>query len=95
VSWAPRGAGRGGNSYSGAGVLVDLPSGGEALLLAESLSVPDFVGVMNDVKNGEINTQGTVIDAITEDQQEYYGFDESDLPEPSSDGRVMMLLSYP
>ena len=50
-------------------MLVDLPSGGEALLLAESLSVPDFVGVMNDVKNGEINTQGTGIDAITEDQQ--------------------------
>ena len=37
--------------------VLDLPSGGEALLLAESLSVPDFVGVMNDVKNGEINTQ--------------------------------------
>jgi hypothetical protein len=33
--------------------------------------------------------------AITEDQQEYYGFDESDFPEPSSDGRVMLLLSYP
>ncbi len=49
VYWAPRGTGRGGNNFSGAGVLVDLPSGGEALLLAESLSVPDFVGVMDDV----------------------------------------------
>jgi hypothetical protein len=95
VYWAPRGTGRGGNNYSGAGVLVELPSGGEALLLAESLSVPDFHGVMDDVRNGEIKTQGKVIDTITEDQEEYYGFDESDFPEPSSDGRVMLLLSYP
>lgn len=93
--WAPRGTGRGGNNFSGAGVLVDLPSGGEALLLAESLSVPDFVGVMDDVENDEIKTQGKVIDVITEDQEEYYGFDESSLSQPSSDGRVMLLLSYP
>jgi hypothetical protein len=95
VYWAPRGTGRGGNNYSGAGVLVDLPSGGEALLLAESLSVPDFVGVMKDVRNGEIKTHGKVIDYITEDQEEYYGFDENSFPDPSSDGRVMLLLSYP
>jgi hypothetical protein len=36
-----------------------------------------------------------VIDSITEDQEEYYGFDESDFADPPSDGRVMMLLSYP
>jgi hypothetical protein len=37
-----------------------------------------------------------VIDSITDVQVEYYGFDESDVPEPSSDGRVMLLLlSYP
>ncbi len=95
VYWAPRGTGRGGNNYSGAGVLVELPSGGDALLLAESLSVPDFVGMMKDTKNGEVEAQGKVIDSITEDQEEYYGFDESDFPDPSSDGRVMMLLSYP
>ena len=95
VYWAPRGTGRGGNNYSGAGVLVDLPSGGEALLLAESLSVPDFVGVMKDVKGDEIDTHGRVIDYITEDQEKYYGFDESDFPDPSSDGRVMVLLEYP
>ena len=47
VYWAPRETGRGGHNYSGAGVLVALPSGGEALLLAESLSVPDFVNMMN------------------------------------------------
>jgi len=76
-------------------VLVQLPSGGEALLLAESMSVADFVGAMNDVTHGEINTQGKVIDTITEDQQKYYGFDESDFPDASSDGRVMLLLSYP
>jgi hypothetical protein len=95
VYWAPRGTGRGGNNYSGAGVLVDIPSGGEALLLAESLSVPDFVGVMKDVKNGEIHTHGRVIDVITETQEEYYGFDENSFPDASSDGRVMVLLEYP
>jgi hypothetical protein len=95
VYWAPRGTGRGGNNYAGAGVLVDLPSGGEALLLAESLSVPDFVGVMKDVENGEIKTQGKVIDSITDVQVEYYGFDESAFPDPPADGRVMLLMSYP
>jgi hypothetical protein len=95
VYWAPRGTGRGGNNYSGAGVVVDLPSGGEALLLAESLSVPDFVGVMKDMRDNEIETHGRVIDHITDTQQEYYGFDENDFPDPSADGRVMVQLSYP
>jgi hypothetical protein len=95
VYWAPRGTGRGGNNYSGAGIVVNLPTGGEALLLAESLSVPDFEGVMHDVHNGKVKTAGKLIDAITEDQETYYGFNESDFPEPSSDGRVMLLLSYP
>ena len=36
-----------------------------------------------------------MIDHITEGQQEYYGFDESDFSDPSPDGRVMLLLSYP
>lgn len=95
VYWAPRGTGRGGNNFSGAGVLVNLPSGGDALLLAESLSVPDFVGMMKGVENGELKAQGKVIDSITEDQEEYYGFDETDFPDASSDGRVKLLLSYP
>jgi hypothetical protein len=95
VYWAPRGTGRGGNNFSGAGVLVDLSSGGEALLLAESLSVPDFVGVMKDVRNHEIKTHGRVVDYITEDQEQYYGFDEGDFPDPPSEGRVMVLLEYP
>ncbi|MGZ5392012.1 MAG: hypothetical protein ACXWD3_09240 [Mycobacterium sp.] len=56
--------------------------------------MPDFNGVMAD-KDGEIKTQGKVIDCITEDQEEYYGFDESDFSDPSPDGRVMLLLSYP
>ncbi len=50
---------------------------------------------MDDVRNGRVHTQGEVIDQITEDQQKYYGFDEIDFPEPSSDGRVLVLLSYP
>jgi hypothetical protein len=87
-----------GNNFSGAGVLVDLETGGDALLLAESLSVPDFAGVMKKVRNGrnnEVHTRGRVIDYVTDDQQEYYGFDESDFPDPSSDGRVIVLLEYP
>ena len=76
-------------------MVVDLPSGGEALLLAESLSVPDFVGVMKDMRDNEIETHGRVIDHITDTQQEYYGFDENDFPDPSADGRVMVQLSYP
>jgi hypothetical protein len=95
VYWAPRGTGRGGNNYAGAGVLVGLPSGGEALLLAESLSAADFVGAMKGVENGELKATGKVIDTITDTQVEYYGFNESDFPEPSSTGRVMLLLSYP
>jgi hypothetical protein len=53
---APRGTGRGGNNYAGA-VVVELPSGGDALLLAESMSVPDFVGMMKDVRNGQLKAQ--------------------------------------
>jgi len=72
VYWAPHGTGRGGNNYSGAGVLVDIPSGGEVLLLAESLSVPDFKGVIDDVSySGEIHAQGRVIDHITDTQGKY------------------------
>ena len=51
--------------------------------------------MMDDVRNGRVHTQGKVIDQITEVQQNYYEFDENDFPEPSSDGRVLVLLSYP
>jgi len=95
VYWAPRGTGRGGDNYAGSGVLVKLPSGGDALLLAESMSVPDFIGVMRDVRDGRLKAQGKVIDAITDTQVEYYGFQVDAFPEPSPDGRVMVLLSYP
>ncbi|WP_319457255.1 MULTISPECIES: hypothetical protein [unclassified Mycobacterium] len=98
VWWAPRGTGRGGNNFSGAGVLVNLESGGDVLLLAESLSVPDFLGVMKKVRGGvggEVKTHGRVIDYITEDQEQYYGFSADDFDEPPSDGRVMVLLEYP
>jgi hypothetical protein len=95
VYWAPRGTGRGGDNYSGAGVLVDLDNGGQALLLAESLSVPDFVGLMDDVADDRVHTQGRVTDVVTDEQREYYGFDEADFPEPPPGGRVLVLLSYP
>jgi hypothetical protein len=37
--------------------------------------------------------RGKVIDSITDVQQEICGFDESSFAEPSSDGRVLLLLS--
>ena len=93
--WAPRGTGRGGNNYAGAGVLVTLRSGGEALLLAESLSVADFKGVMADVTDGTLKATGRVIDDITTTQRTYYGFDLGAFPGPPPGGRVMLLLSNP
>jgi hypothetical protein len=95
VFWAPKGTGRGGNNFAGAGVLVELPSGGEALLLTESMAVAEFVAAMNDAKDGVIHTQGHVIDEITEDQREYYGLDEADFADPSEDGRVLVLFTTP
>jgi hypothetical protein len=95
VYWAPRGTGRGGNNYAGAGVLVDLDSGGDALLLAEALSVPDFVGVLKKARDGALNSHGRVIRSVTEDQQTYYGFDLDDFGVPPAEGRVMLLLEYP
>lgn len=95
IYWAPRGTGRGGNNYAGAGVLVALPSGGEALLLAEALSVPDFKAMMADVRHGGLKATGKVIDVVTANERTYYGFDESVFPRPSAGGRVMLLLSNP
>lgn len=66
-------------------MLVNLESGGDALLLAESLSVPDFVGVMKGVRDGELKAQGKVSDDITADQEEYDGFDLNDFAEPPAD----------
>lgn len=97
--WAPTGTGRGGNNYAGAGVLVDLADGGQVLLLAESLSVPDFGGVMKNADGGHLSATGKVIDSITADQVRYYGFPDDDgvaeFGPPPPGGRVMMLLSYP
>lgn len=95
VYWAPNGTGRGGNNYAGAGVLVALDDGGQVLLLAESMSVPDFRGVLNHAENDHLHATGKVIDDVTEDQRTYYGFDVDAFGPPPPGGRVMMLLSYP
>jgi hypothetical protein len=95
VYWAPNGTGRGGNNYAGAGVLVNLSSGGEALLLAESMVVSDFIFLINDAHNGDIKALGRVIDEITDDQRKYYGLDEADFPQPAEGGRFMVLLTTP
>lgn len=95
VYWAPNGTGRGGNNFAGAGVLVSLPAGGDALLLAESMTVSDFHVALADAKDGVIHTQGSVIDEITEDQHKYYGLDVADFPEPPAQGRVLVLLQTP
>lgn len=95
VYWAPKGTGRGGNNYAGGGVLIELASGGEALLLAESMTVADLIGLMRDSPDRVVHSQGRVMDEISEDENEYYGFDDGDFPEPSADGRVLVLLSTP
>jgi hypothetical protein len=95
VYWAPQGTGRGGNNYAGAGVLVDLDTGGQALLLAESMTVPDFRAVMQHVENGELHATGKVIEEINDDQRQFYDFDIDAFGTPPAGWRVMMLLSYP
>jgi hypothetical protein len=74
---------------------VSLASGGEVLLLAEALSVPDFKGMMSRVRNGRLAATGKVIDIVSADQRKYYGFDEAAFPQPSPYGRVMLPLSFP
>lgn len=76
-------------------MLVDLDTGGQALLLTESMAVPDFRGVMKHVENGRLQATGKVIDQITDDQRTYYGLDPEAFGEPPPGGRVMVLLSYP
>jgi len=71
--------GRGGNNYAGAGVLV----------------APDFKGMMGHVYDGELAATGKVIEDFTADQRKHYGFDQSSFPEPSSGGRVIVLLASP
>jgi len=95
VYWAPRGTGRGGNNYAGAGIPVDLDGGAQVVLLAESMAVADFRGMLESVRDGRIRTQGKVIEAISEDQRTYYGFDLADFGDPPAAGRVLVLLEQP
>ena len=95
VFWAPNGTGRGGNNFAGGGVLVALDGGGEVLLLAESLSVPDLMADLEDVPGGRLHSLGRTIEGITDDQATYYGFDLDDFPPPVAQGRVLVLRSYP
>jgi hypothetical protein len=75
-------------------ILVDLGSGGQALLLAESQSVADFRGVMQRTGDGELRATGKVIDEITDDQRTYDGFAPDDFGAPPPAGCGMVLLSY-
>ncbi len=59
------------------------------------MAVADFRGVLEDVHDGRIRTQGKVIDAITDDQRTYYGFDLADFGDPPAGGWVLMLLGQP
>lgn len=98
VYWAPNGTGRGGNNFAGAGVVVELPSGGEALLLSESMTVSDFRFALADAAktpDDVIHTQGVVVDEITDDQRQYYGITVDDFPAPGPDGRVLVMLTTP
>lgn len=59
------------------------------------MAVADFRGVLESVQEGRIRTQGKVIDAITDDQRTYYGFDLADFGDPPAGGWVLMLLGQP
>jgi hypothetical protein len=90
-------AGRSGNNFAGAGVRVALEGGGEALLLAEALSVSDLLGDLDDAEDtndDRIESVGRTVADITEEERRYYVFDLGDFPPPDPGGRVL-LRSYP
>ena len=66
-------------------------------MLAESLSVSDLLGDLDDAEDtndDRIESVGRTVADITEDERRYYGFDLGDFPPPDPGGRVL-LRSYP
>ncbi|MET3961630.1 hypothetical protein ABIE44_001564 [Marmoricola sp. OAE513] len=96
VYWPIGGEGRGHNNYSGAGVAVRMDDGSQVLLLAESLSVPDFKGDLDGLRVGDrVHAHGEVLKEVTGKQVEYYGWDAGDLPPAPDDGWILVRHSYP
>lgn len=96
VYWPTVGENRGGDNYRGMGVRIALDSGGEALVLAESQSVPDLIGHIRQSKtSGRIRTHGYLSKAIGDNQARYYGFTLDDFPEGPKGGRVIVIHGYP
>lgn len=91
----PAGLNRGGDNYRGVGVRIALDSGGEALVFAESMSVPDLLtDLQRAEKTGRFKCSGYVVNAISADQTKYYGIDESYFPD-AEQGRVLVIHGYP
>lgn len=97
VWWPATGENRGGDNYRGMGVQVALDTGGEVLLLAESLSVPDLIGDLKKAEKngGRIAACGYMTNAIGDNQTKYYGFRLADFPPPDPAGRVLITHGYP
>lgn len=96
VYWPTLGENRGGDNYRGMGVRISLDSGGEAVVFAESPSVPDLIGHLRQSKKSRrIRTHGYLSSAIGENQARYYGFTMDDFPDAPEDGRVIVIHGYP
>lgn len=96
VLWPATGENRGGDNYRGAGIVVALDTGGEALVLAESMGVPDLIGDLQRAKRtGRFASSGYVVNAVSETQTTYYGFRLEDCPPPDTAGRVLVIHGYP
>lgn len=97
VLWTVDGGGRGGNNYAGAGLLLTLDDGGEALLLAGYSAVPDLVAAAADAKDSRIAMIGRLLGtAIPENLRLYAAMTEADFPPPPPAGRVLIEVGqYP
>lgn len=93
----PAGENRGGNNYRGGGVRVALDAGGEALVLAESMSMGDLNGDLKTAaaSDGRFKCSGYVVNSLSDSQTKYYGIDLRYFPDPPDDGRVLVIHGYP
>lgn len=98
-TWPPEGLGRGNNQYYGAGVLIALDEGGEALLFAGSHAISDLRSAYDEAKktNTRLKMIGQILGTeIPEDKARYSRFTEDGFPLPNPAGRVLIEVGvYP
>ncbi len=97
VLWVIDGGGRGGNNYAGAGLLIEMDDGGEALLLAGYSAVPDLLAFTKEGSDGRISMLGRLMGtSIPENLQKYAAMTEADFAPPPSSGRLLIEVGqYP